>query len=94
MGIKMTARPFIFGLGEEVKDGLSPFKGMVLARTQYATGCNTYGVFDGKLDKEGKPREWRWFDESQLVMVMRRVEGVMLGGPLKGGPCNPSAPSR
>ncbi len=78
-------KDFEFSLGQKVKDRWSPFRGVVLARTQYMTGCNTYGVFDGKLDKDGKPHEWKWYDEPGLV-------GATPVAP--GGPCNPSAPSR
>lgn len=58
-----------------------------MARTQYMTGCNTYGVFDQKLDKDGRPHEWKWYDETAL-------EGSKLKADRHGGPCNPSAPSR
>ena len=79
--------PFVFDLGQAVKDKWSPFVGVVMARTQYMSGCNTYGVFDQKLDTAGKPNEWKWFDETGL-------EGVKAEGKRHGGPCNPSAPSR
>ena len=90
-------KSFVFELGDKVKDALSPYKGVVLARTQYMTGCNTYGIFDGKLDKDGKPHEWKWFDESQLVKLPGRFDieaEAPREDPRKGGPCNPSAPSR
>jgi hypothetical protein len=90
-------KEFSFSLGDKVRDALSEFKGVVLSRTQYMTGCNTYGIFDGKLDKEGKPREWRWFDESQLIKMPGNIklgEKTTNNGMEKGGPCNPIAPNR
>ena len=90
-------KAFVFELGDKVKDAMSAYRGIVMGRTQYLTGCNTYATFDGKLDKGGKPNEWKWFDESLLVKMPGRfdIEAKAQGGsPRKGGPCNPSAPSR
>lgn len=60
---------FIFNLGDEVKDKVTGFKGIVRARVQYLTGCNTYGLQNPKLNKEGVPRDWKYFDEPQLTLV-------------------------
>ena len=78
---------FAFELRQKVKDKWSPFTGIVMARTQYISGCNTYAVFDQKLDTTGKPNEWKWYDETGL-------EDCPADKERHGGPCNPSAPGR
>lgn len=65
----MTSAPFKFELGETLKDIITGFHGVVMGRTQYATGCNHYGLVSRDLDKDGKPKDWQWFDESRLVSV-------------------------
>lgn len=59
---------FNFNLGDTVVDTFTGFKGLIRARTQYLTGCNTYGVQPITLSKEGKIPEWSWLDESQLAL--------------------------
>jgi len=65
----MEANEFRFNLGSEVKDKITKFKGIVRARNQYLTGCNTYGVQAEGLDKDGVPKKWEWFDEEQLTLI-------------------------
>ena len=60
---------FTFNLGSEVQDVITGYKGIVRGRSQYLTGCNTYGVQAGKLDKDGNPKDWKWFDEDQLKLL-------------------------
>jgi hypothetical protein len=60
---------FKFNLGSEVKDKITGFKGIIRGRTQYLTGCNTYGIQSSKLNKEGIPYDWRWFDEDTLTLI-------------------------
>lgn len=62
-------KTFKFELGQEVKDRVTGFKGIIMARTQYLTGCNRYGMQDRKLTKEGKPADWQNFDEDQIDLV-------------------------
>jgi hypothetical protein len=59
---------FKFNLGSEVKDKVTGYKGIVRARTEYLTGCNTYGCQSTKM-KDNKPDEWVWFDEGGLTLV-------------------------
>lgn len=87
---------FRFGLGDEVKSKLNGYKGIVRARTQYLTGCNTYGLQSQKLKSDGNPDDFQWFDESELVIVKKnkvcfcetftltegKIKGSSKGGPL------------
>ena len=58
--------PFKFELGQPVKDRVTEFEGIVMARTEHLTSCNVYGVSPRKLNKEGKKPDWEWFDEPRL----------------------------
>ena len=63
---------FIYDNGDEVKDAVSGFKGIIRARADYLTGCNRYGIQDPKIKKgEIKPNEWSWFDEAELILIKK-----------------------
>jgi len=40
-----------------------------MGRTQYLTGCNTYGVQSQKIKDNSRPEDWKWFDEDQLSLL-------------------------
>lgn len=90
---------FKFELGSEVKEVFTGFKGIIRGRSQYLTGCNTYGVQSQKL-KENKPTDWLWFDEGQLILLKNKkiiLEGnenksntFSKGGPLSKDQFAPS----
>ena len=63
---------FKFNLGREVKDTITGFKGIVIARHQWLNNCNTYGVQCQEL-KDGMPQEMARFDEPQLIVVVKNV---------------------
>lgn len=75
---------FKFGLGDEVKDEITGFKGIITCRTQWLNNCNTYGVQLTKL-KDGETRKREGFDEPQLELVKAKVhkESRKTGGPEK-----------
>ncbi len=60
---------FKFDNGQVLKDRVSGFQGVVIARTEYATGCRHYGMCSQELH-DGKPVDWEWFDESRLFLVI------------------------
>ena len=60
---------FKFNLGDEVKTKVTGYKGIIRGRSDYLTGCNTYGIQSQKLDKEGMPKKWQWFDEDEIELV-------------------------
>jgi len=64
---------FKFGLGDEVRDRITGYVGVVICRTQWLNNCNTYGVRRRELDKDGKPQESEHFDEPQLAAVNKKV---------------------
>jgi hypothetical protein len=60
---------FKFKLGETVKDALTGQQGVIIARTQYLTSCNTYGLIRPEAPKTEDDRKWLWFDEPRLIPV-------------------------
>ena len=65
---------FKFELGQELKEVVTGFRGMVMGRTDYYTGCNHYGLLSKKLNKAGAPTEWQWFDETRLTATGKKLE--------------------
>ena len=76
---------FKFELGETVKDIVTDFKGVIVARTQYLTGCNRYSL-QSKVLKDGKPAEWVMFDENQLKLAKSAKKVSVSTEKIKGGP--------
>ena len=65
---------FIFENGSEVKDVVTGFKGIIMGRVEYLTGCNQYAVSSRKLTAEGKRGEWEWIDENRLVVTGKGIK--------------------
>ena len=63
-------------LGQSVIDCITGFKGVVLGRVEYISGCNQVLV-QPKVDKTGAPRDSLWIDE-QRVQVDPKVKRVVL----------------
>lgn len=63
---------FKYELGQELKDIVTGFSGIVMCRSEYFTGCKHYGLASKALSKEGKVNEWEYFDESRLVLVSKK----------------------
>ena len=72
-------------LGDEVKDTVTSFTGIAVARSEYLNGCVRFGV-QGPLH-DGVPTEWQWFDEGQLHVTI--AGAVQLQLPLKEAPGGP-----
>jgi hypothetical protein len=78
---------FKFNVGLLVKDKVTGFKGIIRVRAQYLTGCNRYGIQSQEL-KDGKPTDWVWFDEDELITLKKSVS--ISDNPSKtGGPLRP-----
>jgi hypothetical protein len=78
------SKPFQIQLGDKVKDLVTGYEGIVIARTEYLNGCLRYGIQRTKLTKEGVPGAAEWIDEKQLVVVKAKavkVEVQRTGGP-------------
>jgi hypothetical protein len=58
-----------FDLGDEVKDVVTGFKGIIRCKSRYLTGCDRYGLQSQILKEDGTPAGWVWFDENELELV-------------------------
>ena len=82
---------FKFKMNQVVKDKVTGYQGVILARIEYATGCQHYGVCQQVVSKEGKIPEWEYIDESRLVLVGKIKELVQDDSPGETPPqCNES----
>lgn len=79
-----------FEVGEMLQDKVTGFKGVVMGRTEYFTGCDHYGLCSRVL-KDGEPMEWQWFDETRLVSVANAEKVLREPRKATGGP-HPNAP--
>jgi len=66
MGEKIN---FKFARGDEVKDMITGFKGIVVTQVAYMTGCNQVGVKHQTAKNNGIPIEPLWIDEVKLELV-------------------------
>lgn len=58
-----------FKLGDLVKDKVTGFKGVIIAKTEWLNGCVRMALQPQGLTKEGKPFESYTVDVEQLEMV-------------------------
>ena len=79
-----------FELGEALRDKVTGFQGVALARTEYYTDCNHYGLQSRTL-KDGKPLGWEWFDETRLIRV-EDAEKILKEPRIPTSGPHPSAP--
>lgn len=64
---------FKFENGVEVKDKITGFKGVIVGRSDYISGCIQYVVKPKKLAKDGKMQDGVWFDEDRLIVTGTKV---------------------
>lgn len=57
-------------LGDEVKDLVSGFKGIAVARTEFLNGCVRLSIAP-PIDSDGKHVDERWFDQEQIDLIQR-----------------------
>jgi len=79
-------------LGEQVKDCITGFTGVVVARTEWLYGCVRLGVQSESLDDKGKVRDAIWFDEPQLKVIKKQKFQAPNGSLVTGGPARESDP--
>jgi len=73
---------FKFDLGDEVKDTVTGYTGIIEYRMQWLTNCNCYGVLPRKLAPDGKIKDRQQIDEPRLELVRPKVvkENRLTGG--------------
>ena len=71
-------------LGDEVRDTVTGFRGIAIAKTEYLHGCARIAV-QPRVDKDGKVPDSCTFDEPQLELIEKqRVDDgeKQTGGPV------------
>lgn len=89
-------QPFVFALGEEVKDKITGVTGIVTAQTHWLTGCNTVTIKPRAL-KDGVPQDNMSFDEPWLERVgpgLRVDDKPKKARGSRGGPRPPAERAR
>lgn len=71
-------------LGDEVRDTITGFKGIAMARSMWLTGCDRITIQPKGLTKEGKTYEMQTFDEGQVEIIKKKVQPRI--NRKKGGP--------
>jgi hypothetical protein len=56
-------------LGDRVKDTVTGFEGIAVAKTEWLHGCVRFVVQPQSLDKDGKVQVAETFDEPQLKII-------------------------
>lgn len=67
-------------LGKKVKDSITGYEGVAVARTIWLNGCERIAI-QGALDKDGNVPDEKWFDISQLEEAKANKKKKTLGGP-------------
>ncbi len=60
-------------LGQEVKDRVTGFTGIVVVRADHIFGCVRIGIKPPGLDKDGRLQESEFFDEAALEVVSEGI---------------------
>lgn len=87
----MSQPKFKFELNEELQDVITGFKGIVMVRSEYSTGCRHYGI-QAPMNKEGILPSWEYIDESRLITTGRNLSDLVtislneLSGPFQNPP--------
>lgn len=83
---------FIHTAGQEVKDKVTGFKGIITYRIEFLYGCNQYGLTP-QVDADGKTRESEQFDEGRIQVLSSGINPREVQAPKRGG-VNRDAPPR
>jgi hypothetical protein len=67
---------FKYGRGVYVEDRVTGFRGAIVGRADYLTGCNQYLVMP-PVGEDGKFVEGIWFDEMRLTVDVDRQRLVL-----------------
>lgn len=84
-------------LGDRVRDKISGFTGIVVARTEYIESCDQVWIRPEKLGANGELQKAEWFDAPWVEVVEKGVyqpKAVVeaAGKRLSGGPAREHGP--
>lgn len=66
-------------LGDKLRDKVTGFEGIAMARTDYLLDTPTYGLVGPMID--GKVQDWQWFDMTRLELVESDPYGLAVPPP-------------
>jgi hypothetical protein len=66
---------FKLELGQEGKDKITGFKGILTSRVEYLTGCNQYGITPS-IGTDGKLGEIHYFDEGRIEIIVPGINAA------------------
>jgi len=91
MGRVIPSRGIHFELGSVLKDNVSGFEGMAMARNTFINGCVHYCLVPTTLDKDGKLRDSHWLPDDQLKLIKKPATApVKASKEVPGGPATKS----
>jgi hypothetical protein len=73
-------------LGIKVKENITGFIGITVAKCEYLWGCIQFGV-QAPVDKDGKVGDILWFDEARLEEYEIKTTPKPTSGVSHGGIC-------
>ena len=76
-------------LGQEAKDKITGFQGIITGQATYLTGCDQYAL-QPKCDKPGTYPDANWFDEGRIELIGEGLNKEDVKGEKNG--CDYSAP--
>lgn len=59
-------------LGQEGRDKITGFKGIITCHVRYITGCDQYGLTPKA--KNGETKSSQWFDEARIEIIGKGIE--------------------
>ena len=71
-------------LGQEAKDKVTGFIGIITARYQYITGCDQYCLVPKEV--KGELKDAHSFDEGRIEIIGPGINPKKVTGRIKGGP--------
>ena len=71
-------------LGVKAKDKVTGFTGIVIAKSQWLTGCDTYGLKPKSV--KNQIEDAQWFDEGQIEIIGKGVPIKEIKSKKNGGP--------
>lgn len=75
-----------YDIGDQLKDVVSGYVGIVMCISFYSTGCVHYGLAPKKLTENVKVGDWEWIDQSRLTRMKRKAVSFAVDNKKKGGP--------
>lgn len=77
-------------LGDAVKDLISGFQGVAVAKTEWLNGCIRWTLQPESMSKDGASKATETFDAQQLDVIKKhKVASVPVNAPLSARPGGP-----